>query len=83
MINANYHTNYQVTLMTSSIKMFQFSDDASASASLHTGYCYIIFSSPCQNSGTCYNLVGDYVCVCTAGYTGDQCQTEIDECLRY
>ena len=43
----------------------------------------IIFSSPCQNSGTCYNLVGDYVCVCTAGYTGDQCQTEIDECLRY
>ena len=31
--------------------------------------------SPCQNGGTCQDLVNDYNCVCVAGYTDKNCQT--------
>ena len=32
-------------------------------------------SSPCQNGGTCNNLVNMYTCTCRAGYTGTHCAT--------
>ena len=32
-------------------------------------------SLPCQNGGTCTDLVAAYSCQCAAGYTGIQCQT--------
>ena len=35
---------------------------------------------PCQNGGTCVDLVGDYVCQCARGYTGKNCDMDIDEC---
>ncbi len=38
-------------------------------------------SNQCQNGATCYSNVGDDVCVCAPGYTGELCDTEIDECL--
>ncbi|CAH3196871.1 unnamed protein product [Porites evermanni] len=30
-------------------------------------------SEPCQNGGSCENLLGDYRCNCTSGFTGRQC----------
>ena len=31
---------------------------------------------PCMNSGVCYETGGSgYFCVCTSGYTGNNCQT--------
>ena len=37
---------------------------------------------PCQNGGTCTDN-GDttYTCTCAAGYTGTNCETDIDECV--
>ncbi len=35
----------------------------------------------CQNNASCYSNVGEDVCVCAPGFTGDYCETEIDECL--
>ena len=32
-------------------------------------------SGPCQNSGTCTDLVNGYLCQCAPGYTDLQCQT--------
>lgn len=32
-------------------------------------------SSPCNNSGTCKDLVNGFSCSCMAGFTGDLCQT--------
>ena len=32
-------------------------------------------SSPCQNGGTCTDLVDGYTCTCSAGYTGSDCET--------
>ena len=29
--------------------------------------------SPCQNNGTCTDLVNDYNCSCIPGYTGQNC----------
>lgn len=30
---------------------------------------------PCINGGSCIDLVNRYNCTCSAGYTGDHCQT--------
>ena len=38
-------------------------------------------SSPCQNNGSCANLPGEYMCNCTAGYTGNDC-ADVDYCLN-
>ena len=32
-------------------------------------------SSPCQNGGTCVDVVNAYTCNCVPGYTGDNCET--------
>ena len=30
--------------------------------------------NPCKNNGTCHDLISNYVCDCTSGYSGPQCQ---------
>jgi hypothetical protein len=37
-------------------------------------------SSPCMNGATCSNVDGAWQCTCAAGYTGDVCDTELNEC---
>ncbi|XP_037922140.1 protein crumbs isoform X2 [Hermetia illucens] len=37
-------------------------------------------SSPCQNNGTCRNKGDNYECLCTEGWTGTNCEQDIDEC---
>ncbi|XP_071546933.1 sushi, von Willebrand factor type A, EGF and pentraxin domain-containing protein 1-like isoform X1 [Panulirus ornatus] len=38
------------------------------------------FSVPCLNQGSCTPMDFGYVCLCLAGYTGQQCESEVDEC---
>ena len=33
---------------------------------------------PCQNSGTCEDLVNDYNCTCVTGFTGKSCETDLN-----
>ena len=35
----------------------------------------------CSDQGTCTNDLDSYTCVCNAGYTGADCDVDIDECL--
>jgi len=37
-------------------------------------------SLPCQHGGTCTLAPDRFLCECAIGYTGDRCQTEINEC---
>jgi len=37
---------------------------------------------PCRNGATCVDLINDYQCVCSAGYTGHDCEINIDECAN-
>ena len=37
-------------------------------------------TSFCHNGATCVNNNGSYQCTCSAGYTGINCQTNINEC---
>ena len=39
-------------------------------------------SDPCQNNGTCRDLVNDYRCDCVAGFNGTNCEnsTYIKSC---
>ncbi|CAC5388161.1 JAG2 [Mytilus coruscus] len=35
---------------------------------------------PCKNNGTCVDTGKAFICACMSGYTGVDCETEIDEC---
>ena len=37
-------------------------------------------SLDCQNEGRCAEVDGVYRCLCPEGYTGTNCETDIDEC---
>jgi len=38
-------------------------------------------SSPCFNGGSCTDVtLGGFTCRCTAGFTGSQCEQNIDDC---
>ena len=37
-------------------------------------------SSPCKNSGTCYDLLNDYRCECIPGWEGKNCEIPTNEC---
>ncbi|XP_048369306.1 protein crumbs homolog 2 isoform X1 [Sphaerodactylus townsendi] len=37
-------------------------------------------SQPCQNGGSCMDLVNSYRCQCVPGYSGVDCAIEINEC---
>ncbi|XP_025019229.1 protein crumbs homolog 2 [Python bivittatus] len=45
--------------------------------SINTDECK---SQPCQNGGSCVDLVNGYRCHCSPGYSGIECANEIDEC---
>lgn len=34
-------------------------------------------SNPCQNQGTCQNIIDSYKCVCSRSFTGVHCETDI------
>ena len=40
-------------------------------------------NDPCQNGGTCEDEIGRYTCQCLDGYTGINCQTNIDDCVNH
>ncbi|XP_062854371.1 protein crumbs homolog 2b [Trichomycterus rosablanca] len=37
-------------------------------------------SMPCQNGGSCEDLINAYKCLCPLGFTGTTCEVNIDEC---
>jgi Notch-like protein len=36
---------------------------------------------PCQNDGVCTDEINGYSCECAAGFDGDSCENDIDDCL--
>ncbi len=38
------------------------------------------FPDPCRNGGTCVDKVGQFLCECRAGFYGERCEEEMDEC---
>ncbi|KAL9969518.1 hypothetical protein ACROYT_G021740 [Oculina patagonica] len=47
----------------------------------NSGVCPDVNNCPaCQNGGSCQDVIDGYSCQCMLGYTGDHCETDIDEC---
>ncbi|XP_053714419.1 cubilin isoform X1 [Synchiropus splendidus] len=40
-------------------------------------------SNPCQNGGTCLNLLNAYHCICPTNWEGPNCATDVNECQVY
>uniref|UniRef100_A0A3P9CHJ1 Cubilin n=1 Tax=Maylandia zebra TaxID=106582 RepID=A0A3P9CHJ1_9CICH len=40
-------------------------------------------SNPCQNGGTCLNLLNSYHCICPGNWGGPNCATDVNECQVY
>ncbi|XP_010605410.1 cubilin [Fukomys damarensis] len=40
-------------------------------------------SRPCQNGGTCLNLVNGFFCICPSEWEGPLCSTDVNECVTY
>ncbi|CAF4043699.1 unnamed protein product [Rotaria magnacalcarata] len=38
-------------------------------------------TNTCKNNATCYLNVGREICICAPGFTGQYCETDINECL--
>ena len=39
-------------------------------------------SIPCKNGAECESNESGYHCACAGGWTGDQCELNVDECLE-
>ncbi|XP_026473661.1 protein crumbs-like [Ctenocephalides felis] len=42
--------------------------------------CELCFKNDCQNGGTCIDPLDNYNCKCAAGFDGEDCSTDINEC---
>uniref|UniRef100_A0A8D2IQV5 Cubilin n=1 Tax=Varanus komodoensis TaxID=61221 RepID=A0A8D2IQV5_VARKO len=40
-------------------------------------------SNPCQNSGTCINLLDSFFCLCPSNWQGPFCSVDVNECQIY
>lgn len=38
------------------------------------------WSNPCRNGAICHDKINGYDCECKPGYTGLNCEVDIDEC---
>ena len=38
-------------------------------------------SNPCQNEGTCYDMLNQYTCTCEQGFTGTNCEAGMFDSL--
>lgn len=45
--------------------------------------CRLCYDHECQNGAKCLDPLANYTCDCLAGYEGDLCQTNIDECVDH
>ncbi|KAI9551727.1 hypothetical protein GHT06_022063 [Daphnia sinensis] len=45
--------------------------------------CRLCYDHECQNGAKCLDPFANYTCDCLAGYEGDLCQVNIDECVNH
>lgn len=45
--------------------------------------CRLCYDHECQNGAKCLDPLANYTCDCLAGYEGDLCQVNIDECVNH
>ncbi|XP_038072761.1 uncharacterized protein LOC119741140 isoform X2 [Patiria miniata] len=38
--------------------------------------------TPCENGGSCVSQSNSFICMCTSFWTGDYCETDVNECIE-
>ncbi|UJR24969.1 hypothetical protein I4U23_006333 [Adineta vaga] len=75
-------TNYKLIYNTNG-STFQIADDVKTNKLFFICEYQTTCNSShnCQSHGQCYMNLGQELCVCNPGYTGEKCEIEVDECL--
>jgi hypothetical protein len=64
--------------------VFVSSESATVSLRPKLDVCYTPFdycaAAPCLNGATCQSNASDYTCICAPGYTGTNCEININDC---
>ncbi|XP_060890228.1 versican core protein-like [Labrus mixtus] len=81
----DYDGNRQTSMVESLPQTSQQTLTTDSDASLEAGTVDVrdllpCSTSDCLNGGSCYKKGAQNICVCAPGYTGNHCETDVDEC---
>lgn len=73
--------SHQTSLCSNSIPYFEEQPILFTGLNCESRTQKFCFSHPCANNGTCHENETAYECNCTYGFTGKNCNTEVNQCL--